>query len=261
MGRQSNGGMVSGPDLARVLNMFPGSTLVSADEISRGKMLPTDPPLSKRQAMTTTPDPTRDPAADAPEATRAASQPSERARLNRAEAVKVIEELISASSELWLSVEPMYEHMIADDPKRANRKGWQRIRAALDAAEHLVFVDADLAAKRGRRNPLSDPAEDRVQNPSSPTDTQKAAALTALPTSGSSRMAVLDVLAYAQPDATDEEIADVTLLSLNTVRPRRGELVTGGWVEDSGTRRDTSSGNPSTVWRLTAEARERLGRA
>lgn len=40
---------------------------------------------------------------------------------------------------------------------------------------------------------------------------------------------------------------------------RRGELVTGGWVIDSGRRRPTRSGQPAVVWVLSAEGRARTG--
>lgn len=42
---------------------------------------------------------------------------------------------------------------------------------------------------------------------------------------------------------TDSEMAHASGLPLNSVRPRRLELVEGGWVRDSGRRRDGS-----TVW-------------
>jgi hypothetical protein len=37
----------------------------------------------------------------------------------------------------------------------------------------------------------------------------------------------------------------------STQRPRRVELVEGGWVEDSGERRPTRSGMDAVVWRGT----------
>ena len=38
----------------------------------------------------------------------------------------------------------------------------------------------------------------------------------------------------------------------SNIRPRRGELLQNGYIEDSGTKRKTRSGSPATVWRLSA---------
>lgn len=54
--------------------------------------------------------------------------------------------------------------------------------------------------------------------------------------------------------ATDNEIADLLQApgGQNNLRPRRGELVTAGFVRDGGTKRPTPSGSQATVWRLSA---------
>ena len=57
---------------------------------------------------------------------------------------------------------------------------------------------------------------------------------------------------------TDGEIETVTLLSANAVRPRRGELVEAGFVEESGGTRKTPAGRNATVWRITAAGRARV---
>ena len=49
---------------------------------------------------------------------------------------------------------------------------------------------------------------------------------------------------------TDEEIGKATGLRGSTVRPRRGELVHEGLVEDSGQVRPTESGRDAIVWRV-----------
>ena len=102
-------------------------------------------------------------------------------------------------------------------------------------------------------------------------DTSRAAALAALPRSGTQRRAVLGVFVTGQPvgqvvgeygfepestryEFTDEELKAATGLPANTVRPRRVELVDGGWLMDSGERRPTRSGHDAIVWCLTDKA-------
>lgn len=46
---------------------------------------------------------------------------------------------------------------------------------------------------------------------------------------------------------TDEEVAELTGIDLNTIRPRRGELARDGWIRNVGTRR-TRSGCQAVVW-------------
>lgn len=80
-------------------------------------------------------------------------------------------------------------------------------------------------------------------------DTSRLAALRARPNSGTQRAKILDFIERRGPyGATDEEIQASLGLSPNSERPRRVELVTGGWVVDSGARRLTESGNDSIVW-------------
>lgn len=46
---------------------------------------------------------------------------------------------------------------------------------------------------------------------------------------------------------TDEEVAELTGIDLNTIRPRRGELARDGWIRNVGTRK-TRSGCQAVVW-------------
>jgi hypothetical protein len=90
--------------------------------------------------------------------------------------------------------------------------------------------------------------------PTNPTDTQQQAAARVEPRSGSQRARILSLFRLG-PDAkprdwTDEELANWTGLPLNSVRPRRLELVEGGWVRDSGRRRPTPTGASATVWEV-----------
>lgn len=49
---------------------------------------------------------------------------------------------------------------------------------------------------------------------------------------------------------TDEELAEILGLDLNTARPRRWELEREGKIVDSGMRRKTRSGRSAIVWTL-----------
>ncbi len=94
--------------------------------------------------------------------------------------------------------------------------------------------------------------------------TAKVAALRALPASGRNRRKVLDAVASVARDPklvglTDLQIAEVTGLRDNSVRPRRVELVDGGWLQAA----TSSDGTPvtrehygraHTVWVLTQRA-------
>lgn len=94
--------------------------------------------------------------------------------------------------------------------------------------------------------------------------TAKAAALQALPASGRNRRRVLDAVAAVarQPSIvglTDLQIASATGLRDNSVRPRRVELVDGGWLMaavDSEGKPITREhyGREHTVWVLTQRA-------
>jgi hypothetical protein len=89
-------------------------------------------------------------------------------------------------------------------------------------------------------------------------ETSKAAALAAEPRSGTNRRRVLDaVLAVARDPRTvgltDVEIQRATGLVPNSERPRRVELVDGGWLADSGRTRE-HYGREHTVWVITDKA-------
>ena len=81
-----------------------------------------------------------------------------------------------------------------------------------------------------------------------------------LPRSGTQRLRVLDAITASDGGLTDPEIAETTGLYLYSAAPRRNELVLGGWVEDSGVRRDTGRGGDAIVWRLSVVGQERLAR-
>lgn len=90
------------------------------------------------------------------------------------------------------------------------------------------------------------------------------------PKAGTQRAKVLATFAYlALEDAaprdhvrkwTDVDLATLTKLPANSVRPRRVELVDAGWLRDSGERRK-HNGRDHVCWTLTEAAIEALGRA
>lgn len=62
---------------------------------------------------------------------------------------------------------------------------------------------------------------------------------------------VYAVIVYHAGGITDETIAARTGMQLNTVRPRRVELVQMGLVRDSGMRRNTRSKRAAVLWVAT----------
>lgn len=100
---------------------------------------------------------------------------------------------------------------------------------------------------RGKTCPTTRPAINRPVVAVGRQATSRAAALTALPKSGTNRARILDYI-RATEGATDEEIEIALQLSGNTVRPCRVSLVQDGWVRDSGLRRPVRSGNDAIIW-------------
>lgn len=87
--------------------------------------------------------------------------------------------------------------------------------------------------------------------------TSSAAALRVAPRSGTQRRKILDYVVAHEP-CTDEAIQEALGLSGNTERPRRVELVEGGWLTEYGQLGKTGSGAKAILWALTSEARTRL---
>lgn len=80
-------------------------------------------------------------------------------------------------------------------------------------------------------------------------ETSRIAALRVVPNSASQRGRVLAAIRSAGASGyTDDEVSSTLRMSPNSVRPRRLELVEGGWVIDSGKQRDSFYGNPAIVW-------------
>jgi hypothetical protein len=93
-------------------------------------------------------------------------------------------------------------------------------------------------------------------------ETERRSAVSEYPRTGTKRLEVLRVLASAAAGLTDYEGSVRTGIYLYTYAPRRVELRDGGWVEDSGARRQVPhSRKAAAVWRLTAAGRYWFDRA
>lgn len=110
--------------------------------------------------------------------------------------------------------------------------------------------------------PLSDPG----QNAPAPVrsdahDTEKAAAWSVYPKTGTVREAVLKQIAAAGDQGCTQQEMEEALAGQaapSSVRTRCSELVAGGWVCDSGRTRPTAAGLDSIVWTLTPEGKSRF---
>ena len=89
------------------------------------------------------------------------------------------------------------------------------------------------------------------------TATSRKAAFKLLPRSGSQRRKVLDVYVRLYPAAlTDDDVSRETGLPLNSVRPRRLELVEGGWLNKSSVVKKSDAGNDAQTYFASARAME-----
>jgi hypothetical protein len=92
--------------------------------------------------------------------------------------------------------------------------------------------------------------------------TSAAAAASVALRSGTQRFRVMQALAAAGADgATDEELGQATNLELNSVRPRRLELVEAGYALDTGDTRPTRQGLAAAVWVATLDGLDTLDAA
>lgn len=144
------------------------------------------------------------------------------------------------------------------------------LSVVLGWVDRYTRAPADVVAARNRLGealtpslfgpPLSDPGA-VLSDPASHhgRETEKAAAYANRPRAGSQRLRVLEAIARAGVQGrTDEELEDRLEMRRPSPGNRRGELVAGGWVRDSGQRRKTKSGSSAVVWVLTDAGRARL---
>jgi hypothetical protein len=122
-------------------------------------------------------------------------------------------------------------------------------------SSHTWVCDAHLETLKAQESTLTDPDAEEIgkfQRPGDAAYTQRLAALQAYPATGTQRRRVLDFIGYAGPNgATDEEMQFALAMNPSTQRPRRVELVEGGWVEESEMVRRTVSKRDAVVWALT----------
>lgn len=122
--------------------------------------------------------------------------------------------------------------------------------------DHDEWVNVTITEIRRllKMDELSDPL--LMANQPGKRATSKAAALKNAPRAGTQRERVLLCFKSANGVGfTDQQLQAQTKLPHNVESARRYELVEGGWLEDSGERQPTRSGNPSIVWALTPKAK------
>lgn len=117
--------------------------------------------------------------------------------------------------------------------------------------EHKLWGDGQEGPPAAASDPLTAP---HAYTGAEARPTSQAAAEGVLVRSGTQRHHLLRNLALrGDAGATDDELAGLARLDLNSVRPRRLELVEAGYVMDSGDTRDSARGNPAVVWLPTLE--------
>ncbi len=134
-----------------------------------------------------------------------------------------------------------------DDAARALERGHRFIRE--DAARRASAPESDEQAPPDRPGPAQRARAERR--------TSRAAASSVEPRTGSQRRRILDAVGQVARSPvtglTDVELGAATGIRPNSLRPRRKELVDGGWLEDSGKTR-THHGNEHIVWVLSPKA-------
>lgn len=124
------------------------------------------------------------------------------------------------------------------------------VRHELDAA--LVALRERLEAERADMAAVS-PGKAR----SDASGTSRAAAEAVAPRRGTQAYTILSAIADAQAGLTDYEIQRTTRVPASTERPRRGELVDGGYVRNTGRTR-LHDGRVWTVWEASDRGRDAI---
>lgn len=141
-----------------------------------------------------------------------------------------------------------------DDAARGLDRGHRFLRTGAADATSATLAASDPAS--GALPPSDRPAP--AQRQRAARRTSAAAAASVEPRTGSQRHRILSAVAQVARDPalvglTDVELGAATGIRPNSLRPRRGELVDGGWLEDSGRTR-VHHGNEHTVWVLSVKA-------
>lgn len=87
--------------------------------------------------------------------------------------------------------------------------------------------------------------------------TSRAAAEAVAPRRGSAAWAILSAIAESPAGLTDHEIQLQTMIMPSTERPRRGELVDGGYVRNTGCSRQ-HGGSLWSIWEATDKGRDTI---
>jgi len=107
----------------------------------------------------------------------------------------------------------------------------------------------------------SEPDESSVDDnyvtmPSEPTQTQEWAGDKVLPAAGTQRRQIYDTYLEYPDGLADEEMEAITGLLMNSIRPRRNELMEQGLVVETGRLRPNRNGNPEKVYAASRFAPE-----
>jgi hypothetical protein len=123
-----------------------------------------------------------------------------------------------------------------------------KVLAALDA-----FEEHQRRVREAHNATVSATGEGKVVRDPRMTSAKSAASVA--PRVGTQRAAILTHIAERPGGVTDFEIARDLKILPNSVRPRRGELIEGGYVVDSGQTR-VHRGSEWVVWKVSADGRE-----
>lgn len=94
-----------------------------------------------------------------------------------------------------------------------------------------------------------DPDRNKTTTGKTHPQTSHDAAALAYPRSGTQRRKVLDFIEARGPGGcTDEQIRIGLMIPFGSALARRNELVTDGWVTDSGRKMKTQAGGMAIVW-------------
>lgn len=96
---------------------------------------------------------------------------------------------------------------------------------------------------------INRPPVDRNVTRTGPQETSQEAARRALGRTGSQRRAIYEEIRFRGTDGlTCDEICVILQLLVQSATPAINTLARDGWLEDSGRRRNTRSGNAAIVW-------------
>ncbi len=120
-----------------------------------------------------------------------------------------------------------------------------------DPAEYMASLFDD----ENRR----DPTAEGTTTGTDPPETSHMAAARVWPKTGTQRAKILKFLYDLWPGAaTDERMQDMLGVHGSSQRPRRGELVTLGWVKDTGHTEPTHGGDPAILWQYVPAKGEKI---